>query len=194
MTVLYIGNLSATVSEDQLRGVIEPYGAIIELVLDSEEYVKEEEEPRVFHVARVTMESEKTTTKVAFGVNGYELEGQRLAVSPAEVNIRPLTSKQRRSLDEIIERLEETEKKPRRMLEAIVMLCGIAFAQAIVEETFQIEAQGGFITKEGDRRRTTGGVFFYLARFRMSPAVRRIVYNRKGKLPRLDNESADAAG
>ena len=53
---------------------------------------------------------------------------------------------------------------------------------AVVAEALEVEAQEGIMTSDESRRRTKGGVFFYLARYRMSPDVRRLVYNRKGKL------------
>ena len=68
------------------------------------------------------------------------------------------------------------------------MLCGTNFAEALLKETEEVEANGGLMTIDGERRRTKGGVFFYLARFRMPGAMRRIVYNRKGRMPDADNE------
>ncbi|HVO71422.1 MAG TPA: hypothetical protein VMT24_15335, partial [Aggregatilineaceae bacterium] len=70
--------------------------------------------------------------------------------------------------------------------EAIVRLCGVGFAQAVLKEALEIDASGGLMTSDGSHRRTRGGVFYYLARYRMSPPVRRIVYNRKGKMPQED--------
>jgi hypothetical protein len=91
--------------------------------------------------------------------------------------------KQRKAIAEIAEQLGETDPDALRQLEAIVLLCGVAFAQVILRDAKRLEEAGGLMTSDGTRRRTLGGVFFYLARFRMAPALRSIVYNRKGRLP-----------
>ncbi len=46
----------------------------------------------------------------------------------------------------------------------VIDIFGPEFTQKLVEQTLQVEAQGGVPTVEGDRQRTPGGVFFYLAR------------------------------
>ncbi len=56
------------------------------------------------------------------------------------------------------------------------------FIEALLNEALEVEAAQGIMTSDTSRRRTKGGVFFYLARYRMAPPVRRLVYNRKGKL------------
>ena len=143
--------------------------------------------------AMVTMGSEKTANRAMRALNGYELNGQRLALSPAELpnSFRSLTRKERQFFESMAEELEETDKKPLRMLEAIINLCGVGFAEAILEETNLLEKQDGIMTTDKERRRTKGGVFFYLSRFRMSPELRRIVYNRKGKFPNPDLEAEE---
>jgi hypothetical protein len=66
----------------------------------------------------------------------------------------------------------------------VVRWGGIEFAQAVAEEALAVEAEGGMMTLDGSRRRTPGGVFFYLARGRLSKPLRRKVfyfYKRKKK-------------
>lgn len=191
MTQLYVANLAPEVGEEQLRGLFAPLGEVYELVLHTEEYTDQGTVKERFHIALVTLGSEKAATKAQNVLNGQLLEGRHLALSPAELFIRPLMPKQRQAFEELAEEMGETEKKPLRMLEAIITLCGVAFARAIFEEAKQVEAQGGLLTATGDKRRTLGGVFFYLARFRMSRPVRRIVYTRKGKFPMEQYPSAD---
>jgi hypothetical protein len=50
----------------------------------------------------------------------------------------------------------------------IVAALGIGAARALMVEARQLEAGAGILTKDG-RRRTLGGVFFFLARGRVSP-------------------------
>jgi hypothetical protein len=62
----------------------------------------------------------------------------------------------------IAEALGETEKIPRQQLGYIVHRCGIAFAEAILAQVWEVEANGGMFIRSGQRRRTPGGVFFEL--------------------------------
>ncbi len=176
-TTLYVANLDPDVSTDDLHELFAEHGEIKELYLELDE---RSQQP----VALVTLESEKRATRAMNSLNGQVFQGRRLAITHAEADLsRDLTAKQRKLVDEIIAELEETEKVPLRQIETIVRLCSPQFAQAILEETREIDADEGIMTSDSTRRRTKGGVFFYLARYRMSPSLRRIVYNRKGKIP-----------
>jgi hypothetical protein len=134
--------------------------------------------------ALVAMVSEKIATKAYNGLNGYALGDYRLVISfPDVVWGRELTAKNRKVVEDIVAALGEADEVPLRQIEAIVRLCGAGFAQAILAEALEVDAAEGLMTTDGAHRRTKGGVFFYLARYRMSSPVRRIVYNRKGKMP-----------
>ena len=50
------------------------------------------------------------------------------------------------------------------------------FARDVLRDTEKVMALGGMLTLEGDRMRTKGGVFFYLARGRMSDETRQIIF------------------
>lgn len=64
----------------------------------------------------------------------------------------------------ITQTLGETDWKPRIQIERIVQHLGADFAMAKLQETEQVESQGGLMLTDGSRRRTKGGVFFYLVR------------------------------
>ena len=68
---------------------------------------------------------------------------------------------------QIAQALDETDDQPRRQIEEIIQHCGLEFAQSILQETQEIEAQGGMMLPDQSRRRTPGGVFFYVARHKM---------------------------
>jgi len=70
--------------------------------------------------------------------------------------------------EEIAAQLGEPDPGPRAQLRQIVAALGIETARALVAEARQLEAGAGISTKDG-RRRTLGGVFFFLARGRVSP-------------------------
>jgi len=96
-----------------------------------------------------------------------------LAISPAgpPKKLEPHTKQQRQLAEEIARQINESEKKPYFQILDIVRLCGDAFARRILDETLEIEAGEGMLVEDGTRRRTAGGVFFKLAKNRMSPRM-----------------------
>ena len=175
INVLYITNFPPEMSEDQLRELLAEFGEVTALEMDVEERT-------AMPFAVVEMASEKVATKAHRSLNGYRLGEHSLSVSYPEPDPRELTAKQRKAIEDIVATLEETDEVPLRQIEAMVRLCGLPFVEALVSEALEVDASEGIMTSDASRRRTKGGVFFYLARYRMSPDVRRLVYNRKGKL------------
>jgi hypothetical protein len=174
---LYVANLADTVTEDHLRELFSQHGEVQSIEFGTDE---------VYGVryALVLLTTEKTTNKANHALNGFVLEGKALAISWWYVDLsKELMGKQRKTMEDIAAVLEETAKVPMRQLEMLVRLCGTSFAQALLNEAHDVEAAGGMMTKDGTRRRTLGGVFFELAKSRLSPPVRFLVINRKGKLP-----------
>ena len=53
---------------------------------------------------------------------------------------------------------------------------GEARCWAILVETLTLEANGGMLTKAGDRRRTLGGTFLELCRRRATASERRAIF------------------
>lgn len=172
---LYITNFPPGTTADQLRALLAESGEIVSLSLETEAQTQTE-------YALADIASEKVATKAHRSLNGYQWEGYSLSASYLDVEPRELTAKQRKAIEDILAALEETDDIPRRQVEAMARLCGLPFVEALVHETLAVEAGPGIMTSDGTRRRSKGGVFFYLARYRMSPAVRRIIYNRKGRI------------
>lgn len=79
-------------------------------------------------------------------------------------------------IQDLAAQLGETDEQPIQLLTAVVENCGVDFARQLLKETIEIEAQGGMMVKSGQRRRTTGGVFFYLARGRISHKLRNKIF------------------
>jgi hypothetical protein len=175
--VLYVANLPAGVTEAQLRELFSPHGDVVSVELGKDE---SSQEP----YGLVQMAAEKAATQANHALNGYQLADRRLAVSYPEVDTtRPLTTKLQKAAGDITTDLGETEKIPVREIKALVLLCGTSFAEALLAETVEIEAAGGLMTADGTRRRTKGGVFFLLARRRLSPQVRHLIFDQHGKMP-----------
>jgi hypothetical protein len=83
---------------------------------------------------------------------------------------------------EIADALGETTNKPRRQIKQIVELCGVDFSRELFAETMQTEANGGLNLPDGSRRRTAGGVFFLLARTKISDEAHKVVFPNYSRL------------
>lgn len=89
-----------------------------------------------------------------------------------KVTVLRVSPKEAKSLaTDIARQLGETEPKPHYQIARIIMFCGLEFAQEVTEAALQVEAGGGMMTLDGERRRTPGGIFFHLARERMPDDV-----------------------
>jgi len=72
----------------------------------------------------------------------------------------------------IASRLGETEAAPYALIRRAVKILGTDQALAFLDEALSIEAGEGLMLPDGSRRRTPGGVFFFLIRTRMPKQVR----------------------
>jgi hypothetical protein len=70
--------------------------------------------------------------------------------------------------ERVAEQLGETGTGPREQIRRAFEVVGPEAVQAALEEAQRIEAAGGLMLKDGSRRRTPGGVFFYVLRQRVS--------------------------
>jgi len=72
--------------------------------------------------------------------------------------------------------LNETDPAAIGQIERIVERLGAKAVQAFLQETLEIEAQGGIMLCDGSRRRTPGGAFFYLVKGRISRRDRAAIW------------------
>ncbi len=79
-------------------------------------------------------------------------------------NPNPITS----TAATIAAQLGETVGGPRATIWRIVRTIGPERAQAFVAQAQEVEANGGLLVPDGSRKRTLGGVFFYLVRTQIS--------------------------
>lgn len=100
---------------------------------------------------------------------------------------------------ELAELLAEAEEKPVQQIWHIVELCGADFARELYKAALETEEQGGLMLPDNSRRRTLGGVYFYLARQRVNDEQHKVIfpgYNRRNTdapppAPRLPNLNWD---
>ncbi len=90
----------------------------------------------------------------------------------------------------IAEQLAETEEEPRRLISRIVKHLGTDLSLAFLQRTHEIEAAGGLMLPDQSRRRTIGGVYFYMVRHETAPEISRLIfppaYKRKRQLQRQE--------
>lgn len=77
--------------------------------------------------------------------------------------------------------LGETTAKPIEQIGQLIAKCGLEFVEKIMAETEATEAAGGLLTHDRKRRRSKGGVFFYLAKGRMDADLRGEIFPTFGK-------------
>ncbi|MDQ3704966.1 MAG: phosphorylated adapter RNA export RNA-binding domain-containing protein [Chloroflexota bacterium] len=93
----------------------------------------------------------------------------------------------------IAQQLGETQPWPLNQIRRIVQRLGPEVALAFVEEAQAIEAQGGLMLPDGSRRRTLGGVFFFLVRERVSPEDRAAIFPTWQKRPKRQTSQTNTS-
>jgi len=91
---------------------------------------------------------------------------------------------------EIAGALGETEQKPCTQIAAIIHHCGIDFAQSLLRETQYLESQGGMMLPDESRRRTPGGVFFYLARKKIPRKTAKVIFPHRASGKAVDKKAS----
>ena len=77
---------------------------------------------------------------------------------------------------DIAAKLNEEKSHAIRKIDLLIKLVGEDFVNSLLEETLSVEAQGGLMTVDGSRQRSSGGVFLYLAKGRVSPELRKRIF------------------
>jgi hypothetical protein len=103
-----------------------------------------------------------------------------------EVKQRQEAKALRQRTVDIIETLEETNARAILQIERIVERLGIEFAEAKLKEADEVESQGGLMIPQENRRRTRGGVFFFLVKKELKAQGRKqdmkeIFYKNQGE-------------
>lgn len=89
--------------------------------------------------------------------------------------------------------LKERNKHAIRLIEQLIELMGIDFVQETMAEVQHIEIEkGGMMTNDGKRRRTRGGVFFYLIKQKLNREQREIIFPPPDWVKRRAKKNANA--
>jgi hypothetical protein len=89
----------------------------------------------------------------------------------------------------IAKALGETDEVPLFQITGVVRVLGEETAQKLLAETLETEKNGGMMLPDGSRKRTPGGVFFFLARQKLSQADKLAIF-RPPKEPKAPSSSS----
>jgi hypothetical protein len=78
----------------------------------------------------------------------------------------------------LLKRLNEKAKDAYRLVFHMLDLVDVEQVHSIYERTLEIEVEGGMMTSDNKRRRTIGGVFFYLAKDMLPPEISKQIFSR----------------
>lgn len=90
--------------------------------------------------------------------------------------------------------LGETEQVAQQQIQRIVWALGRTAARKLLEQTLQIEQDGGMMLRDGSRRRTPGGIFFHLAYTTGKPKEGRALERPVYKQPKKEKHSGQQSG
>lgn len=170
MTVCLIANLPLAATWEAVQPLFTPFGEVAPELVDRKVH------RRLWRYAFLHLHEDSLLPEVLAQVNGYVYRDLPLAVTRIEPR-QPfdLTPERQTVIDYLIEMLQETEEKPRKVLANIVLWCGEHFATTILQEALAVYGAGGLLRRKGEQPRTLGGVFFYLVRPRLYWKLRPII-------------------
>lgn len=93
--------------------------------------------------------------------------------------------------DHIAQMLGEKDRWPLHLIHVIVKQLGVDQARAFLHQTLEVERQGGMMLVDGSRRRTPGGVFFFLVRTTGPEEIKTLGLWRKAAKPKKKVAPAD---
>ena len=76
----------------------------------------------------------------------------------------------------VLEIAKQLNEPNTELIGKIVNAIGIERLSEYLQKTLTIEAEGGMMTRDGERRRTPGGVFFYVVKDNLSKAEQKQIF------------------
>ncbi|MFP4323210.1 MAG: hypothetical protein ACLFTK_12220 [Anaerolineales bacterium] len=186
----YVANIDLAISEDEMRDLFSEFGDVthIERIIHPSTGNPRENA----NIKIVFPEGEDipaATWRVLETMNGKLVNGKPIYVIYSHIPETTPTDESRALVKKIAIQLNERDRTPMAQILRMVHICGAPFVNAIVEETERIEADGGMLTNDGSRRRTKGGVFFYLARRRLPVRFQRAIFQFTKQKPADKNQN-----
>jgi RNA recognition motif-containing protein len=187
---LYVSNLALDVAESDVESLFANYGTVMQV---RRIIIQQTNQPKESML--VEIQEEDVAPAIMQDLNGYNVRDRRLFVTPARPDKLKFNSPEVKAYtEELITRLGETETDPKRQLQNLVQFCGPHFAEVLLEETYDVEQGEGLLVRDGTRRRTTGGVFFHLARQYLANKMQKtIFYVKPTERPKKDKDQKERA-
>lgn len=85
---------------------------------------------------------------------------------------------------DIARQLQETNPDAIEQIGLIIQRLGMEKVQEFLREALKTEAEGGLLVRDGSRRRTPGGTFFYLVRGKVSRKDRWVIWPHLAPKPK----------
>ena len=82
---------------------------------------------------------------------------------------------------DVSEKLGETAEEPLKQIALLAQHLGESFVRECLDETMKIEEAGGMKTHNSERRRTPGGVFFFIVKGKMEAELRQEIFPNFGQ-------------
>lgn len=190
---LFVQNILPKVSDDEIYAVFARFGEVADIQRPFDRFTME---PRKF--AFVVMQTTQGAEGAVESLNGYDIAGQKIIVQKVDPN------KQAHKIDyrmikevgsEIADELQETDPRPRGQIMHILEEMGEEFTRQLLADTFKVQEEGGMDIEDGSRKRTTGGVFFKLAKDRLDPKTRGRIFPRPdGKSKKVKKSAQNKKG
>lgn len=95
--------------------------------------------------------------------------------------------------DQIAAALDETNPGAVNQIRKLIQAMGEDFAQAVLQETLEVERNGGMMLEKHNRRRTPGGVYLYLARGKLPYKKRAQIFPEGNKAHKIAPDSPEPA-
>ncbi|MFN8375095.1 MAG: hypothetical protein U0694_19740 [Anaerolineae bacterium] len=200
-TRLYVAPLPAEMTVDELKALFDTVGEVAHV-----QRALRGKDKKLAKFAFITMASAELAQQAVASLNGYVLSEESEPLTVKLADERPAQpeneNKRQRPQDalaaQLADLLGETEKMPKQLIKNIVYKCGLEQARAWYDETMKIEAEGGMMMEKLGRKRTPGGVFFFIAKKAMPQELMIQIFPReaawhKKKLERKLNQENDGA-
>jgi hypothetical protein len=163
-----VSNLPVDVTEDAIRALFEPLAPVTDIrrVVNPEtnEFTRKaivKLKPEDKSKSDLVRTIHQTFNGHAFGEPW--LIATLMYAAPAS-SLPTLTDTQREMVQSVLAALNETDEIPCYQLTTMMRMFGEEFISCLLREAQAIEDAGGLMVQDGSRRRTFGGVYFYLAR------------------------------
>merc|ERR1711865_613371 len=131
---------------------------------------------------------------------GFDLHPRPNTGGGASIAFTPDESQQMRAGEACVKFVEDATKnlalkldgeENTELLQKAICFAGERFCSQILERTMEVEANGGMMTRNQERRRTPGGVFFSLLKREISPDLSAFIF---GEAPEEKEPGAIAIG